>query len=240
MTIRRYDVIGRAYAERRKPDPRIAAAIATALGAARTVLNVGAGAGSYEPTDREITAVDPSMEMIRQRPPTTATVIQASAEQLPFGDDRFDAAMAVLTVHHWQDKAAGLREVRRVTRGPVVLVTFDPSHRPWLTDYIPALAKLDDRWMPTMSDYARWLGDVTVVPLMIPMIAPTAFCTPIGAGPRRIWMSALGLAVRHFGRSGMRRPNCSGSSVILRMARGNVGTAISFRSILTMRGIGSS
>ena len=192
MTIRHYDVIGRAYAERRKPDPRIAAAISTALGAARTVLNVGAGAGSYEPTDREITAVDPSTEMIRQRPPTTATVIQASAEQLPFGDDRFDAAMAVLTVHHWQDKAAGLREVRRVTRGPVVLVTFDPSHRPWLTDYIPALATLDDRWMPTMSDYARWLGDVTVVPLMIPHDCTDGFLYAYWrSARRRIWIERV-------------------------------------------------
>jgi ubiquinone/menaquinone biosynthesis C-methylase UbiE len=135
----KYDIIGLNYAELRKPDARIAAAVQDAIGQAKTVLNVGAGTGSYEPVDRRVTAVEPSLEMIRKRSSSAANVIQASADQLPFEDDAFEAAMAILTVHHWPDKKAGLQEMRRVTRGRIVLLTFDPSHRPWLTDYLPEL-----------------------------------------------------------------------------------------------------
>ncbi len=163
-----YDVIGVNYADLRKPDARIAAMIHAALGAARTVLNVGAGAGSYEPNDRDVTAVEPSLEMIRKRPASAARAIQASAAALPFADKSFDAAMAILTVHHWPDKAAGLHELRRVTRGPIVLLTFDPAHRPWLIDYLPQLATLDAAQMPQMGDYAQWLGDVHISPVPVP------------------------------------------------------------------------
>ena len=116
----KYDIIGLNYAELRKPDARIAAAIQEAIGQAKTVLNVGAGTGSYEPVDRRVTAVEPSLEMIRKRSSSAANVIQASADQLPFEDDAFEAAMAILTVHHWPDKKAGLQEMRRVTRGRIV------------------------------------------------------------------------------------------------------------------------
>lgn len=124
----KYDDIGINYAELRKPDPRIAAVIRAALGPAETVLNVGAGTGSYEPADRQVTAVEPSLEMIRRCVSSTARVIQTSADDLPFDDDAFDAAMAILTVHHWPDKQAGLHEMRRVTRDRIVLLTFDPLH----------------------------------------------------------------------------------------------------------------
>jgi SAM-dependent methyltransferase len=164
----KYDTIGIDYAQLRKPDPRIATVIWTALGQAKTVLNVGAGTGSYEPIDRQVTAVEPSVEMIRQRSPSAAKIIQASAESLPFEDDTFDAAMAILTVHHWTDRQVGLRETRRVTRGPIVLLTFDPSHRPWLTDYLPELITLDETQMPAMSDYPRWLDHVKVSPVLVP------------------------------------------------------------------------
>lgn len=164
----RYDSIGIDYARLRQPDPRIAAAIHAALGQARTVLNVGAGTGSYEPVDRHVTAVEPSLEMIRQRGPAAASVVQASAERLPFTDGAFDASMAILTLHHWRDREAGLREMRRVTRGRIVLLTFDPSHRPWLTNYLPELATLDEVQMPPMSEYQRWLGAVGVAPLLVP------------------------------------------------------------------------
>src|SRR5436190_2954341 len=164
----KYDVIGINYAELRKPDRRIARVIESALGSAQSVLNVGAGTGSYEPIDRSVIAVDPSGEMIRKRGPAAAEAIQASADDLPFGDESFDASMAILTLHHWPDKEAGLREMRRVTRGRIVLLTFDPSHRPWLTDYLPALAALDEAQMPAMSDYERWLGPVQVTPLLVP------------------------------------------------------------------------
>ena len=145
----RYDVIGVNYSELRKPDRRIGALISEALGRARTVLNVGAGAGSYEPSDRPVTALEPSMEMIRQRPCAAAAVVQGRAEELPFNDNSFDASMAILTVHHWSDQAKGLHEMRRVTRGPVVILTYDPSYRGfWLADYIPALVALDEAQMP--------------------------------------------------------------------------------------------
>lgn len=122
-----YDLIGLNYTALRRPDPRIAAAIEAALGDAETVVNVGAGTGSYEPAGRRVTAVEPSREMIARRPPGAAPAVQASAEALPFDDDSLDAAMAVLTVHHWTDVGAGLAEMRRVARGPVVLLTFRPD-----------------------------------------------------------------------------------------------------------------
>lgn len=164
-----YDTIGVDYANLRQPDPRIAAQIEAALGSARTVLNVGAGAGSYEPRHREVTAVEPSLEMIRQRVADAAPVVQGTAERLPFEDNSFDAAMAILTIHHWTDKPLGLAEMCRVSRGPVVLLTFDPAHRGnWLADYMPELIGLDERIMPPIADYARWLGPVEIAPVPIP------------------------------------------------------------------------
>jgi SAM-dependent methyltransferase len=164
----KYDRIGINYAELRKPDRRIAGIIESALGSAHTILNVGAGTGSYEPAGRSLIAVEPSGEMIRKRPPAAAEAIQASADDLPFDDKSFDASMAILTIHHWPDKEAGLREMRRVTRGRIVLLTFDPSQRPWLTDYLPELAALDEAQMPAMSDYERWLGPVQITPVLVP------------------------------------------------------------------------
>ena len=121
----KYDIIGENYTELRRPDQRIGRIIENALGSAQSVLNVGAGTGSYEPTGRSVTAVEPSREMIRKRSPAAARAVQASADALPFDDKSFDAAIAILTIHHWPDKEAGLREMRRVTRGRIVLLTFD-------------------------------------------------------------------------------------------------------------------
>lgn len=164
-----YDLIGVDYSQLRRPDPRIAARIERALGGAERILNVGAGAGSYEPVDRQVTAIEPSAEMIRQRRVPAAAIIQGSAEKLPFEDDSFDAAMAILTVHHWADQQKGMREMRRVTRGPIVILTYDPAFRGfWLADYIPALVALDEAQMPKMSDYAALLGPVEVEPVPIP------------------------------------------------------------------------
>jgi len=120
-----YDRIGVGYTRVRGEDPRIAAAIHAALGDSRTVVNVGAGTGSYEPRDRAVLAVEPSDVMIAQRPPGAAPAVQATAEALPFEDGSFDAAMAVLSDHHWPDRAAGLREMRRVARRRAVLFQFD-------------------------------------------------------------------------------------------------------------------
>src|SRR5262247_1316455 len=121
-----YDEIGIGYQQRRRPDPRLATAITRALHRAETVVNVGAGAGSYEPTDRPVVAVEPAMTMIRQRRAGSAPVVQASATHLPFRDGSFAAALAVLTVHHWPDRARGLDELARVARERVVVVTWDP------------------------------------------------------------------------------------------------------------------
>jgi SAM-dependent methyltransferase len=106
--------------------------------------------------------------MIRQRSRSAAMAIQASADHLPFDDNSFDAAMAILTVHHWPDKEGGLRELQRATRARIVLLTFDPSHRPWLADYLPELASLDEAQLPKMSDYEQWLGTVDVSPVPMP------------------------------------------------------------------------
>lgn len=164
-----YDSIGVNYSDLRKPDARIKMAISNALGSARTVLNVGAGTGSYEPTDRSVTAIEPSIEMIRQRAASAAPVIRSCAENLPFDDNSFDASMAVLTVHHWTDKEKGLKEMRRVTREQVVILTFDPLYRGfWLADYIPELVELDDVQMPRMTEFEAWLGPVETTPVQIP------------------------------------------------------------------------
>ena len=164
-----YDTIGLNYADLRKPDARIEQVIGKALGSAKTLLNVGAGAGSYEPSDRQVTAIEPSMKMIEQRPVSATTVIQGYAEDLPFDDNSFDASMAILTVHHWADKEKGLGEMRRVTRGKIVILTYDPSFRGfWLADYIPELVTLDEGQMPRMAEYEQSLGSVGISPVPIP------------------------------------------------------------------------
>lgn len=164
-----YDRIGLNYANLRQPDARIARRLHAALGEAATVLNVGAGAGSYEPTDRQVTALEPSTEMIEQRPASAAKVIQGVAESMPFEDNSFDASMAVLTIHHWSDKARGAVEMRRVTRDKIVFLTFDSAYPYfWLSDYIPALITLDEGQMPRMEDYETWLGPVKISSIPIP------------------------------------------------------------------------
>jgi len=139
-----YDRIGRTYTATRREDPRLRAALHAALGDARTVLNVGAGTGAYEPADRDVLAIEPSAVMRAQRPRDAAPAIDARAEALPFGDRSFDASMAVLSDHHWEDRAGGLREMRRVAARAVVF-TWDPAFVDafWLTrDYLPGFRRL--------------------------------------------------------------------------------------------------
>jgi SAM-dependent methyltransferase len=165
----RYDSIGRTYTATRQTDPRIAARIWAALGDARTIVNVGAGTGNYEPPDRDVTAVEPSAVMIAQRAPEAAPAVQASAEELPFGDDSFDAAMAVLTLHHWSDWRAGCAELRRVARDRVVVFSWDPTYRGrmWLSaEYFPTLSWQDVREFPSLHAQAAALrATVEVVPV---------------------------------------------------------------------------
>src|SRR5271170_3575948 len=159
-----YERHGRTYARHRRPDPRIAARIDAALGNARTVLNVGAGTGSYEPSDRWVLAVEPSATMRAQRPAGAAPAIDARAEALPFDDGAFDAAMACVTIHHWESPAAGLAELRRVARGPVVVFTFELDHLPaWQLEYLrEGVAKELPRF-PAIDDVAAALGGRTRV-----------------------------------------------------------------------------
>jgi SAM-dependent methyltransferase len=165
-----YDTIGATYTMTRRTEPRIAARIWAALGDARTVLNVGAGTGSYEPPDRHVLAVEPSELMRSQRLPDAAPCLAGSAENLPFDDQSFDAAMAVCTVHHWRDPIAGLREMRRVARRVVVFLfdTSDPSQF-WLTrDYLPEFAALRSvEVLATLPKLASAIGGRTE-PVLIP------------------------------------------------------------------------
>jgi SAM-dependent methyltransferase len=165
-----YDEIGIGYRHYRRPDPRLATAILRALGKADTVVNVGAGTGSYEPTDRSVVAVEPSLAMIRQRRAGSAPVVQASATQLPFRDAAFAAALAVLTVHHWPDRARGLTELVRVAQRRLVIVTWDPATSGfWLIeDYFPEIGEIDRRILPSIKEIQGVLGDIDVRPLLVP------------------------------------------------------------------------
>jgi len=170
-----YDDIGHTYTSTRHTDARIAAAIWRALGDARTVLNVGAGAGGYEPADRELVALEPSPVMIAQRPRDAAPVVQGCAEELPFEDGSFDAVMAVLSDHHWSDRRRGLRECRRVARERVVLFNADPGEADlfWPTiEYLPGFLELI---APRYRQSGAWedelrlaLGIVELVPVPVP------------------------------------------------------------------------
>jgi SAM-dependent methyltransferase len=165
-----YDTIGVGYGGVRRPEPRIARRLLAALGDASRVLNVGAGAGSYEPTDRAVVAVEPSSQMIDQRPVGSAPALRAVAQALPFADGAFDGALALLTVHHWPDPVAGLAEVRRVVAGPVVVFTFDARVHveQWLVaDYLPAIGQLDTH-LPTPEAIAAALGGGRVEVLAVP------------------------------------------------------------------------
>jgi SAM-dependent methyltransferase len=165
-----YDRSGGTYAITRHPDPRIERLIAEALGDARSVVNVGAGTGAYEPLDRDVTAVEPSAVMLAQRPAHAAPAIQGSAEELPFADATFDAALAVLTMHHWRDWRSGIAELRRVARQRIVMLTFDPAYiaRYWLVrDYLPEIAVQDEARFPRLATVAEALGGADAVPVPI-------------------------------------------------------------------------
>lgn len=169
-----YDDIGSGYGKLRRPDPRIASAINAALGDADSVVNVGAGTGSYEPSDRTVLAVEPSEVMIRQRPAGSARCVQGSAEALPLESTSADAAMAILSVHHWTDLERGLREMARVARKRVILLTWVPDGPPfWLTeDYFPEIMAHDRTIFPTTANltamFARLIGPARVIPIPIP------------------------------------------------------------------------
>jgi SAM-dependent methyltransferase len=197
-----YDTIGGGYATTRRADPRIAAAIDRALDDARTIVNVGAGTGSYEPTDREVTAVEPSAAMIAQRPPGAAPAVQGVAEALPFDDVSFDAALATMTLHHWNDVWRGLAELRRVARDRVVILTWDPAvaGASWLiADYLPELLELDLFRFPEAAAISSALGGAEVWPVPIPRDCRDGFIEAFWARPE----AYLAPSIR-AGASGMR------------------------------------
>ena len=179
-----YDGIGGGYSSTRQADPRIEERIHRALGDAVSVVNVGAGAGSYEPRDREVVAVEPSERMIAQRPSGSAPVVRASAEQLPFREGAFDAAMAVLSDHHWGDRARGLREMRRVARMRAVLFTWDQARvdEGWLVrDFLPGFRRLPGG-MP-LSEIADHLGATEIEDVPIPADCRDGFLHAYWARP---------------------------------------------------------
>lgn len=184
-----YGVIGIDYAVYRRPEPRIAAQIARALGDARTVLNIGAGAGSYEPRDREVTAVEPSATMRAQRPPDIPMAIDAVAESLPFPDQSFDASMGTWTVHQWADLTQGMAELKRVTKGPIVIMAADPDrlHDFWLTDYFPEVLDKELTRFPTIDTIVALLGPgARIEPVRIPLDCSDGFTEAYYGRPERL------------------------------------------------------
>jgi SAM-dependent methyltransferase len=180
-----YDRIGQRYTTNRRSDPRIRRAIERALGDARTVVNVGAGTGSYEPTDRLVIAVEPSAAMLAQRPAHAARALRAAAEALPFHGAAFDASLAILTMHHWSDRQRGLREMRRVSRR-VVLLTWDADvgRRFWLLEYFPELLAFDIPRFPPMPALAAEVGGHCVIePVPIPRDCEDGFLGAFWARP---------------------------------------------------------
>jgi SAM-dependent methyltransferase len=201
----RYDSIGHGYSLTRREDPRFRAQIHAALGNARTVVNVGAGAGAYEPADRQVIAIEPSDVMAAQRSPHLVPAIRASAGNIPLRDRSVDAAMAILSVHHWdEEREAGVRELRRVARGPVVILTYDAtvSAAMWLmADYLPEAAALDFRIFPSPEQLAEWLGgDVRIDKVPIPRDTPDWMLGSFWAHPERVLDAKARAATSGFAR----------------------------------------
>ena len=197
-----YDRYGHGYVLRRQADPRIAENVHAALGPARKVLNVGAGAGSYEPADRLVMAVEPSAVMRAQRPPQLLPAVNATAAELPFDDGAFDAAMAMMTVHQWPDAAAGLAELRRVASGPVVVLTFDPDAlaRLWLNDYAPEMMAAERGRMPAIGAICAALGGrCEARPIPVPIDCTDGFAEAFYARPERLLDPAVRRAQSAWG-----------------------------------------
>lgn len=179
------------YARLRRPDPRIAALIHAQLGSARSVLNIGAGTGSYEPADRHVIAIEPSRQMRARRASACVPAIDGRAEAIPLDDQSVDASMGTITVHQWRDRDAGLRELVRVTRGPIVIMAFDPdlADRCWLNDFVPEMIAAQRARDPAIAVLAAALGHgrraVKVVPVPIPADCTDGFTEAYYARPER-------------------------------------------------------
>lgn len=200
--VARYDTIGQGYGMRRREDPRIAAAVWEALGPVRSVVNVGAGVGSYEPAGCEVIPVEPSEVMVAQRESTLAPAIVGRAEALPLTDKSVDAAVAILSLHHWEDQEAGMAELVRVARQRIVILTVDPevSGRMWLmAEYLTEVAALDREIFPPTDAIARRLGGrVQVVP--VPADCEDGFLLAFWAHPEWVLDPAARAATSGFAR----------------------------------------
>jgi SAM-dependent methyltransferase len=197
---RLYERIGVGYARHRRSDPRIVARLEAALGDAGTVLNVGAGTGSYEPTGRRVVAVEPSEVMLAQRR-RPAPAVRGIAEALPFPDRAFDAGLAVLTLHHWSDPTAGLRELRRVSRRQVVL-HFEPGFHYWLADeYLPQLRELEWRSVPGVREVLDALGPARVNAVPVPADCQDGFFAAYWRRPGAYLDESVRASISHFARN---------------------------------------
>jgi SAM-dependent methyltransferase len=198
----RYDRIGRSYAQTRRTDPRVKAQVDAALGGAATIVNVGAGTGSYEPADRAVVAVEPSPTMIGQRPEGRAPVVRAYAESLPFRDASFDAALAIFTVHHWQDKRHGLLELARVAPRQVIL-SYDHVVEMdfWLIDdYFGDIVELDDDREYTTDAIARVLDVQRIEPVLVPTDCVDGFMACYWSRPERYTDPVVQAGISGFAR----------------------------------------
>lgn len=200
MTTVIYDQIGKSYAATRQTEPRMARVIWQALGDAQSVVNVGAGTGSYEPRDREVLAVEPSATMIAQRAPGSAPAIRASAEHLPLPDRSYDAALAINTLHHWSDVRAGLGELRRVARRRLVIVTRDArlAQPFWLMQrYFPALDQ-SQRGIAIVDLMRSELGELEAIPLTVPRDCEDGLLSAYWARPERYLDESVRSSISNF------------------------------------------
>jgi SAM-dependent methyltransferase len=202
-TVALYDTVGRTYRATRRADPRIAAYVSAALGDSGSVVNIGAGTGSYEPA-RTVLAIEPSLVMIAQRPAGAAPAIQSVAEHLPLRDDCADAALAVLTIHHWTDLPAGVAEMRRITRRRLVFLTWDPAKIAgfWLmSEYLPELARIDAEMAVPVSRLTALLTNPVVTPVPVPHDCTDGFAAAFWRRPEAYLDPAVRAGISLFARS---------------------------------------
>jgi Methylase involved in ubiquinone/menaquinone biosynthesis len=199
-----YDELAPDYINYRVPDARIAAMIHRHLAPGSKVLNVGAGQGSYEPTDRDLIALEPSQEMISRRANSCAPAIQGCAEALPFADNSFDASLAILTIHHWRNIRKGLAEMRRVTRGKIIILTWNGDFGDfWLPDYLPEIAVIDTKLFPSIDQLAELLGGfIEVEKVAIPHDCTDGFMCAYWRRPEAYLNPAARNAISTFARLG--------------------------------------
>jgi len=196
-----YDTIGKGYQYYRRPDARIASQILGELSDARSILNIGAGAGSYEPVDRKLIGVEPSWVMIAQRSKDGPPIVQGFAEALPFKENSFDCAMALLTIHHWSDIQQGLKEAVRVTKKRLILLTWIGFVEDfWLVDYLPEINEIDEPMFPSIERLSSWLGPVRTISVPIPHDCTDGFLCAYWRRPQAYLNEDVRSAISTFSR----------------------------------------